>query len=154
MKILGRSDRARSHRFSSVYAAFTACCPVASSTRFMTISGFAPLTDTERLRFRVAVCFTRAQFCPFRELFREHLELVSTSRSATPNKTDLSCQLIAERDQVGALQQPGILQTKQRSPPRHAHLDESSADSIVRARGDYWRGRAAEGGHFDEMHAQ
>jgi hypothetical protein len=36
-----------------------------------------------------------------------------TSRSATPNKTDLSCQLIAEqgpRDQVGAA--PGIVQTK------------------------------------------
>ena len=35
---------------------------------------------------------------------REHLELVTTSRSATPNKTDLSCQLIAEqgrRDQAG-----------------------------------------------------
>jgi hypothetical protein len=34
-------------------------------------------------------------------------------RSATPNKTDLSCQLIAEqgpRDQVGAA--PGIVQTK------------------------------------------
>jgi hypothetical protein len=78
---------------------------------------------------------------------REHLELVTTSRSATPNKTDLSCQLIAEqgpRDQVGAA--PGIVQTKCRSPPRQAHLDEGSTDPIVRARGGYWRGRAAESG--------
>jgi hypothetical protein len=38
---------------------------------------------------RVRSLSTRAQFGPFRELFREHLGLVSTSRSATPNKTDL-----------------------------------------------------------------
>jgi soluble lytic murein transglycosylase len=36
-----------------------------------------------------------------------------------------------------------------------AHVDEDSADPIVRARAAYWRGRTAEAaGQFDEMHAQ
>src|SRR5262249_12375632 len=36
-----------------------------------------------------------------------------------------------------------------------AHVDQGSADPIVRARAAYWRGRAAEAaGQFDEMRAQ
>jgi hypothetical protein len=48
---------------------------------------------------------------------REHLELVTTSRSATPNKTDLSFQLIAEGRVTRWVQHPASIKIRVSTAP-------------------------------------
>ena len=107
----------------------------------MTIELFPPLADTERLRSRVSIASRRTQSSSRTLGTRYDVPF----RDAAGHFNGMRAQYEAEqgpRDQVGAA--PASCKQKNGLHRARPHLDEGSADPIVRARGGYWRGRAAE----------